>query len=284
MLLLQPKCWAEASDPGQDARRAIVTKPDFPLPISIEGSAKFIGSIRTGRYLEAQALTLGFAHLSAGQWRRIDALDLTNGARDVVMLRNDNALRRDYPVRVAGDPGLDEIWLEGSAGWQIEYRDFGVVAVLPGGIGRTITLEFGPGLGVRVLPEPSFLTDPRLRNLASYPGTRDEPSRSAGLYVTRSGHVRLSANQLVAKERVDLTNGAANVVEVSPDQLALAGERVEFRGDPGLDTLLLIDMPLPVARADGWITWRIKREGAPEQIIEASGFHFGQIPLEHARD
>ena len=92
--------------------------------------------------------------------------------------------------------------------------------------------------------------------------------------VTRAGFVKFSQNQLTNVENLDLRNGIANTLQISPDLLSLSAEDLHLKGDDGLDTLLAKGFSEPESNGKGQYIWRITRGDGTEQTITAEGFSY----------
>jgi hypothetical protein len=260
VFLVQSECWSDVEPMAAEFKfnQDIRSLPGLPFAVSAHLPAQLaiVANAARKSRIEAWTDSDGFFYLSADVQSRVDSIDLTNGKANVLMVRNDGRLLSRGPIRVSGDPGVDGIWLEGSAGWRIEHSDSGATASVPLGAASMIKLELQPGLNLRILPTPPYVSDPMLADVSAYPGLRDERSTATNMIVSRGGYVRLSTEQLHGKSRIDVTNGIANVVELSPTLLAGAEDRVEVMGDRDLDLFLPIDLTAISGAAAGTTEWR----------------------------
>lgn len=281
LILPQLECWDIANDPS-DALGVARYSGDRHGEITLIASRHHFAPRRLGRFTAGRPKRTGVLHLSADGNHLYDQINLANGEPDHLILRNSGHLRPNFPVIVHGDPGLDRVWIEGGAGWKMEYQDLGVAARVPHGADADLILAFMPGLEVSLLPAPGFLSDPRLLELPFYPGIGNEVREQTQLFVTRAGFVKFSANQIENKALIDFTNGAANTVLIAPEQLTGSSETLELYGDLGLDTILTLGMPTPVASEEGRFTWTLQRPDGTRVSVEATGF--GHLESPHATE
>jgi len=277
IILAQPGCWSvsDASDDVQNTARYLKGNQGG---MTLTADAHHLKAWRAGRFTVGRVQSPGYRHLTADGIHAYDQIDLVNGGPDTLIIRNSAHLRPDVPVVLRGDPGLDHIWLEGSAGWTLDYQDKGVVAQVPFGKDADITLAFMPGLEVSILPVPVFLNNPEMLELPAYPGLTDDVRDKSTLIVTRAGFAKFSANQLANIEHVDFTNGIANTVLISPEQLVSARPALQFHGDEGLDTILAIGMPDAITDSQKGLTWTLSRPDGTTLTVSATGFSY----LSHA--
>ena len=270
LILRQQPCWtlAEADDNG---KRTAHVLEGTERALTLTADAGLMQPGRIGRYLVSHVRNPSFRHLSVEARQMVDAINLKNRGKDVLILRNTVHLRKNAPIFIEGNEG-DEIWLEGSAGWLMEFRDNGMYATVPFDVDKQIELAFAPGLEVKLLPMPPYLNNPTLLD-GAYPGLPDVQSPQTTLLTSRGGYVRFSTAQFAKKKRVSFYNGAANFVMISPAQLRDAADTVLLNGEPGLDTLILLDMPEPT-ELDNGLTWQLSRPDGSTQQITATGFSF----------
>lgn len=197
-------------------------------------------------------------------------------------MRNDGRLLSGHTVHVDGDPGLDVLWLEGSAGWRIEYLENEVRASVPLGTRSMIQLAIQPELGLRVLPVPPFVSDPTLSDVPAYPGLRDKRMTAGRVVVSRGGFVKFSAEQLHGQSTIDVTNGIANVVVLSPALLAGAQDSVEIIGDRDLDLFLPIDLTPVSGAAAGTTEWRANGSANASRSVQRVIVHGLDVRLRPA--
>lgn len=267
---VQPACWLDETVPAPEGV-VLATHPAAPVQVRLTVPSSLTKQSAYPDWTVILSQEQRFFHLSADATKPVDAINLRNRVPDVLMVRNDVRLRPGHWVELVGDPGLDEIWLEGTSGWELEFADNGVVASTSIGRDRPLRLAFGAGLKIRKLPPPAFLSDPRLKEVEFYPGIADEPSAATGLLVSRGGYVRFSEKQLRDKLSIDFTNGIANVFELRPDLFLGRGLGVSLFGDPGLDEILPIGMPPAERNANGNWMWQVKTPNGTRRII-AEGF------------
>lgn len=277
LVLPKPECW-EISQVGEDGHRTAVFQAGEPTEITIIADDYHLSVHRIGLYREGRADQPNYRLFSHDGGHVVDAIDLRNGGRDILIVRNDGRLRRGVPVVVEGDEGLDEIWLEGAAGWRIEFQDYGVVATVPADRDSDFTLAFAPGLKVGILPRPEYLNDPRLLALPAYPGLPDERTQHSVVRLTRGGFVNLSADQFANRAILDVTNGTANIVRLTPDHLVNAGTDVIIAGDALMDVVLSEGMPTPSVDPAGNVVWSIDRPDGRTQTVTAVGIDYIQYP------
>ncbi len=280
LVMLQEECW-EISDAGELGQKQAVFNAGKPNEITLFADRQHLRRGRNGTFTLGSAGSPNYRHLSADVNYVLDAIDLRNNGRDILIIRNDARLRSGFPVIVDGDEGVDEIWLEGSAGWRFEYQNYGLVATVPNGPDSQLILAFAPGLKVGILPTPPFLNNPALLSLPAYPGTRDEPSDHTRLFVTRGGFVNFSAQQLAGKSVLDLKNGIGNVLRLSSENLANVGEDLLIIGDNNQDTILSDGLPEMGHGPQGRIVWHIERPNGKIQRITARGISFVQYPTDN---
>ncbi len=269
LILLQQPCWSIDRAGNQVVMR---TLENAPQSLSIMAESELYEKYRVERYIASSARSPGVRHLSSEGRRVIDGIDLKNRGKDTLIIRNTPHLREDFPVFIRADEG-DEVWLEGSAGWELQFRDYGVFATVPAGFGGSRILWFEPGTIVSILPPAPGLSDPKMLDLGFYPGTKNEPSDGTGLIVSRSGGVAFSQAQLQGKSRVSFENGAANTIRLSPDIFDGTQTEILLVGDPGLDLLAMDDMPAHRILENGNIVWQIQIGTNITQTITADGFH-----------
>lgn len=272
VVLLQRDCWRveQGAAGGVSVARF---EASSETAISVTADAALLRQARTGPVVTAVAETPGTRHLNADLSGVADEIDLRNGGRDVVILRN-VALRQETPVIIAGDPGLDEIWIEGSAGWQVEHGPLGATASTPVSDEGRIAIALYPGLALRLLPTPPFLSQPSMAHVPFYPGAPDAVLAGSGLYVTRGGTVRLSRLQLDNRHRLTFINGIANSVHLDFSQVLNDENRVILSGDPQRDHLVISGEQRHAIGEDGAFIWRIPREDGSAQEIHATGFSY----------
>lgn len=273
LILVQEPCWDIGEVDSNGLRQAFAIQ-NLPQRLSLTAQARQLQAGRISSFAWANVHRPGYRHLSVESRMVLDAIKLDNGGVDVLVIRNTGHLRRDSPVLIMGDPGLDEVWLEGSAGWRTEFRDTGVVATVPADNASQIELHFGPGIKLKILPIPKFLGNPAILELPFYPGNPNRKSQHATLYVSRGGYVALSANQLANKRHIGFINGAPNIVRISPEQLSNSAESVELNGEHDLDMLLLDEMPEGEVDHSGAIIWQIDRPDGVKQRVKATGFSY----------
>ncbi|MCB9948110.1 MAG: hypothetical protein H6842_09815 [Rhodospirillaceae bacterium] len=236
--LLQPACWSAPDTPTSAEGRVLLrTLPTLLDGIALVGQPSLLPAAppEGPRPVRMRADGAGFYHLSADLSHIVGEIDLRDGVATTLMIRLGGHLATDRPIPVSGDAGLDAVWLDGSAGWVLKRRGGAVAATVPARRGRAVTLQFGAGLRLAVLPAPPYLTDPRLAQVGHYPAMPDETMGAPGLYLPRGGFVRLSPTQLAGLAEIDLTNGIANVFDLDPAALAGAAPRLMIQGDIGLD-------------------------------------------------
>ncbi len=270
LVLLQPDCWVD--EPTE--REGIAVKRfvgGTVASIIIAGTPNILHPSRTGPVITAYAARPGIRHLQANAQNTVDEIDLRNGGRDVLILRN-TALRPDDHVVVSGDPEMDEIWVEGSSGWTLEHTTHGITLSTPVSVDERITVALAPGLALRLLPMPTFLMQPSMADLSFYPGTRDEVLGGTATFFTRGGIVRLSPNQLQGRQQLIFRNGTANTVHLDFVQPLNEAERVMLWGDAGRDHLVLSNAQPHLIDEDGALVWQISRGDGTFQEIGASGF------------
>ncbi len=274
LMLAQPECWRVGRSSKAGAPQELMTTAEVAGKISLTGQDPRILNMPGEDNAQRTAVPErpGFWHMSASGPDLVHQIDLRNEARDVLMVRNGAMFRHGVTVPVLGDPELDEIWLSGTAGWTLEFTDFGVVARTLLGANRPVSLAFGPGLAVHVLPPPAFLSDPRLRAVSHYPGLPDQVFRGKVIFVTRGGYVRFSDDQIAGRQSVDLSNGRANQFELRPGMFRDVTGTVTLTGDPGLDQIAAIGMPAPQRGPSGATIWTIERAGKAALKISAEGF------------
>lgn len=200
----------------------------------------------------------------------LDAIDLRNGGKDTLILRNDGRLRLSHGT-IFGDPG-DEVWLEGTAGWRLETGPFGTLAKLPEArfeLGDAI-IRFSPGLRVRLMPLPDFLNDPSLLKLSHYPGAINEVRIGRHLLVTRGGYVGFSSTQLTNIEKISLDNGLKNILRITPMNLGQKTGILRLGGDEELDIVIAEGLPEAIADDEGGHSWLLENENGSLRIIVES--------------
>ncbi|MTI03323.1 hypothetical protein [Roseibium sp. RKSG952] len=255
--IADPNCWTlqghtdatlmRLSSKQEDGRSAQIHLPK-PILEENNGRAPVVG--------HAEQSTV--FHLSYDTRRVLDAIDLTNGVKDYFIIRNDGRLRSSPQTTILGDPGLDEIWLDGSSGWAINFTDYGLVATTPRGFQREpLQIRFAPELVLRKMPMPGYLQNPKLLDQPHYPGARDESSEAERIYVTRGGYVRFSRDQLANRREIDMSNGRQNIFLLREEDLTRTAPEFEIRGDFNLDLIDATEMPEPSIREDGSYVWQI---------------------------
>jgi len=269
IVLVQPWCW-QSSHSKTKGWSALVSQTGSGPPVRLEAPEKLLQPARLQPFTVYFSPAGSLWHLSSGTEFPADLINLENGAPDILILRNDGHLQRDFPVLVQGDPDLDQVWIDATAGWQFQVSDRGTIARVPSEGGRQQIVALSPGIKAALLPAPAFIGDPRLLDLAAYPGMKNEPTKVSVISLTRGGNVRFSAVQLSMTNRLSLVNGAPNLLELDPEGLSLASS-IKIEGDPGLDRIRAKGMPAPTRSADGILEWRIDR-GKTTQTIKATGF------------
>ena len=276
LVMLQEECW-QISETDEAGYRLAIFNAGKPNEIRLIADQHHLQSRRLGAFTGGGVSHgANYRHLSAEVDHVLDYIDLQNGGRDILIIRNDGRLRRGFPIVVSGNEGVDEVWLEGSAGWRFEYQNYGVVATVPQGRDSSLTLAFAPGLEVRILPTPPFLNDPALLDLPAYPGLLDEPTENTGLFITRGGFVSFSARQLSGKTVLDLKNGIENMLRLSPESLVYAGDEVLIFGDSNQDIILSDGLPAAETDQQGNLIWHIERPNGHRQRITARGISYLQ--------
>lgn len=273
LVLVQPECW-DISKTAEKGKKKARYKSEKGTELTLTAASHHFDPRRTGPYVIGSVHEPGYRHLSADGQHIYDQFDFRNGGPDTFILRNSMHLRNGIPLVIRGDVGQDHIWLEGTAGWRLEYWDNGVVARVPFGGDKDIILAFMPGLKVSVLSTPHFLNDPAMLDLPAYPGIANDVGDYTGLVVTRAGFVKFSQNQLENVENLDLRNGIANTLQITPDQLSLSADGLHLKGDKGLDTLLAKGFSEPESNGKGQYIWRLTRSDGTEQVVTAEGFSY----------
>lgn len=266
--LAQPNCWTGTANTDK-GEYTLTSQPGLPVDVVITIDQSLRATMDTPRpRVIAEARTPGFYFTGSEIRQLVDGIDLTNDAPDILLIRKDGWFRTNAPVRIAGDPGLDKVFLDGSVGWTLNQNRGRMVATAPHGKNTTMTLEFDKGLSVQILPGARFLTAPRLAETAYYPGTPDKSSKQSKFVITRGGAIRFSTTQMTGKGLVDMTNGVANTFVLTPEIFAETKDEVQIFGDAGLDQITLVDMPDPVLGDDGRLLWTLPRDNKnPVTII-----------------
>ena len=169
LVLVQPECWDISETTEKDKKQARY-RGENGTELTLTATSHHFDPRRTGPYVIGSVYEPGYWHLNADGRHIYDQFDFRNGGPDTFILRNSMHLRNGIPLVIRGDAGQDHVWLEGTAGWRLEYWDNGVVARVPFGGDKDIVLAFMPGLKVSVLPTPHFLYDPAMLDLPAYPG------------------------------------------------------------------------------------------------------------------
>lgn len=269
----QPFCWDLFPIADVPPVVRFKTIPRFPVRLTLTGPATLFDgtAIPADRGATAVADSGSFFHLSPDVREKVSAIDLRDGNATVLMLRNDGRLDTSSYIPVVGDPGLDEVWLDGSSGWTVESRDGALRATVPIGAEERVMLVFAPGLRVVALPPPAFTADPSLASLDFYPGTRNVVPAAPTVVVTRGGFVRFSAIQLTGRPKVDMTNGIANTFVLDSAMLAATGGPADLIGDAGLDRVRLEGLRI-LSRRDspGGLMLEVEDAAAPGQQWQIS--------------